>query len=912
MANNEVIDNGGAGSCPFQCSYCQRSFSRVDHLSRHIRSHTQERPYSCRICGKDFARIDLMKRHTTQHSVNTSNRRLTRKLATQTGRRVNQACKACATSKLKCSDGKPCHRCVRKNLVCIYDSPQDIDMERVNTNSDNRNAPLISRDRGDADEQMLLPAGATVPLMSPGSDETHTQPATMEATLSDIASNAVPDATLTSISQEMHPSFSNIGNQTNASSTLGNLLEFPLDHPNFDIDDAAFNYSQVLKDILDSSGANSLHHEGIMAESDSNIWDHLLDSGQGFTDFADFPFMDITSSNLNHHSPENSRKSAPFEHLASTAATQAFQISGWNWGPSPCDSTSTEAEHLVLPSDCTRSENFDLLPPQKFVLHLRTEDRNRLLSMLLEKCTKEQWVRISSTFPHETILDHLLQRFLSSQEIETLPWFHRTSTIDRMQTVLLAAMVGTGACLTSNMSLQRFGYVMQEMIRYAVVHQWSQDNTTSRNQQLLHSLLTVTTLSMWSGDKRHMEIGEGNYLPTITIIRRARWLRRDQYRYAYPHVDEEGASLQHKWHQWVDKESRKRRLIYRTFCVDAQVSMANQVTPLMSYAEMQIPLPESEEMWWASTAEEWKAAYLRSVPPSSAESLTLAEAVKLAMTESHWSRLEFDRNKILFTVNGLWSLVWEHQRLQETLNSETTATSDMMHDSPGLVLPIRREPLIKALNLLRGRMNTLSEQGVSRCEEPRMALEYLSMLLYVPLQGLQAFAGRDGEQEARRVFPGLQEWIKSRDARQGMWHAGQVYRFAKAHSGTHLRDVRVMLVYQASIVFWVYGVISKASRISFGLQTRQDIDQNGVVYLDGESSATMRKFITTGEGVPAIHKIDGRSEEGLSCPIEDAGATMGIAISILRSTSGQSGVQLGLVNTITKLMTEIAKVAQIL
>ncbi|KAJ5159322.1 uncharacterized protein N7500_008973 [Penicillium coprophilum] len=46
----------------FQCSYCQKTFRRLEHLQRHTRRHTNEKPFACR-CGALFSRRDLLRRH---------------------------------------------------------------------------------------------------------------------------------------------------------------------------------------------------------------------------------------------------------------------------------------------------------------------------------------------------------------------------------------------------------------------------------------------------------------------------------------------------------------------------------------------------------------------------------------------------------------------------------------------------------------------------------------------------------------------------------------------------------------------------------------------------------------------------------------------------------------------------------
>ncbi|KAL4778728.1 hypothetical protein BJX76DRAFT_362465 [Aspergillus varians] len=49
---------------PHACPQCQRQFRRLEHLQRHVRTHTKERPYPC-ACGVSFTRRDLLKRHLT-------------------------------------------------------------------------------------------------------------------------------------------------------------------------------------------------------------------------------------------------------------------------------------------------------------------------------------------------------------------------------------------------------------------------------------------------------------------------------------------------------------------------------------------------------------------------------------------------------------------------------------------------------------------------------------------------------------------------------------------------------------------------------------------------------------------------------------------------------------------------------
>ena len=67
-ATASTKSEGPSGQRLYSCGRCSKSYARLDHLSRHVRMHTQEKPYQCQVCTKAFARADLLKRHALGHS----------------------------------------------------------------------------------------------------------------------------------------------------------------------------------------------------------------------------------------------------------------------------------------------------------------------------------------------------------------------------------------------------------------------------------------------------------------------------------------------------------------------------------------------------------------------------------------------------------------------------------------------------------------------------------------------------------------------------------------------------------------------------------------------------------------------------------------------------------------------------
>lgn len=349
--------------------------------------------------------------------------------------------------------------------------------------------------------------------------------------------------------------------------------------------------------------------------------------------------------------------------------------------------------------------------------------------------------------------------------------------------------------------------------------------------------------------------------------------------------------------------------------------MNNHVNPLMSYAEMCVPFPDPDSMWWAPTAEDWKREYQKHAQFISDNTWTLLDTVRMAMSETHSSQADLSLRCCHYTLYGFWGMVWELLQLYEMATSDSDAAAFTLHTGSSLIISLRRENLTKCLNILRLRLDTLAADPKIPTTEPMLVLEYLNMVLLVPLRGLQAFAGRDGEQEARRVYPSIQEWTQTREARQAIWHAGQVYKMASVLSQRRLRGTCVLLIYQASITVWVYGIMARARRLrdySSSLCVR-DIDHNALIWLDGEDITAVRRFVATAEGVTALGHVDSElgsllssTDERLPCLIEDASGSMKLGISTLRRSHRWAEAQHAIVGSIIRLMHELAKVADIL
>lgn len=94
-----------------QCHYCQRTYSRPEHLRRHFLVHSSQSPHECPRCQRPFQRKDTLGRH-----LNTCLGRSKSSVLCH-----DRACRRCAIRKRKCNHEKPsCKACSSAGVACQY------------------------------------------------------------------------------------------------------------------------------------------------------------------------------------------------------------------------------------------------------------------------------------------------------------------------------------------------------------------------------------------------------------------------------------------------------------------------------------------------------------------------------------------------------------------------------------------------------------------------------------------------------------------------------------------------------------------------------------------------------------------------------------------------------------------------
>ena len=94
----ELLDQKEA---PFNCEVCQKSFSNLQKLKRHIYPHAEPKPFECFICCEPFSTMETLKKHRLNHNVRPYHcTRCYQRF--ETAKRAESHQKICAGEYLKC------------------------------------------------------------------------------------------------------------------------------------------------------------------------------------------------------------------------------------------------------------------------------------------------------------------------------------------------------------------------------------------------------------------------------------------------------------------------------------------------------------------------------------------------------------------------------------------------------------------------------------------------------------------------------------------------------------------------------------------------------------------------------------------------------------------------------------------
>lgn len=842
----------------YSCGKCSKSYARLDHLSRHVRMHTQEKPYQCQICTKAFARADLLKRHTLGHNKDDPQSKPT----IVQHSRVSQACEACAGLHLKCEEEKPCKRCTKKGITCNFTPtyPPN-EMQRPSPPENQYAQDQQPQHQHQQHQQWSNENVQHMQNMNTMTPMHHMSPPHLQQRNSFGPAGPLPPMQMTESTPQPPPQAQMaIDPAMLPPQTPGPMFDYLRDkmmpqsgQPN--------NGVQVIDYQTGPWTPRELFDFGVDTNMELNDLDlSFLDTYNNANPFdlrtpsIGFP---TTGSDI---MPSYTSAPMPMAPIDTNALPKA---SVWRFRPLSKDSGSAEQENLSLPTPTSLD-----IDRRVTTEPLSQTSRDKILAMILSTCKPNSIPRAVACFPSIGLLDSLFQFSLTSPGSHAKHWIHAPTLLaGQTRPEVLAAIVAAGAVLTPDSSIRKVGYAIQEAIRTAVQVQVEEDNTLMRDLQIMQASLLQLKIGLWSGDSRKMELAEGFQQVLVTMGRRGGLFRRGTYERIVPYPEDQGEVLEQKWRQWVKQESRKRFALH-LFRHDLEASVSLLSSPLISYAELYLPLPESENLWHAPSAESWKATYMRNPGPRHERQPSLVDCIQdldiLAVRDIFVDQ----RQASMAVLGAAWRMIWEYRQLDSSMKDYNNQWRN------SLLMNTRHSELTKLLQCFR----------ISSVEDTKVTLivELLLMHLHMSLDDVQLFAGVEGEDESRRVYPSLVQWTRTPTARQALWHAGQVLRAARNLRPGLICDFAAIAVYQASLAFWSYGIITRAT------EPEPMANHNPTAFLDGGDDNAVKRWIINGKGNAAIRTWTVKPPTEGSAMVANPDEVVGAVVATMRQNHNET------------------------
>lgn len=551
------------------------------------------------------------------------------------------------------------------------------------------------------------------------------------------------------------------------------------------------------------------------------------------------------------------------------------------------------------------------------------------------------------SFPSLQLLEDLIDVFLLEDTYAIASHIHIPSFDSRKtRTELLLAMVARGAAFISFPPIWKMGMVMQDVVRYANAAEFEKDNSVTRELQGVQTALMWVNTGVWSGFRRSTEIAASFLQPPVTMLSWSNAFSRSRYTEILPALEDTSDVLEQKWKAWAEQEAWKR-LVFHAFLHDSQAMLVHMRSPLITPAQMSLPIPASRELWLAPNAHAWRSAYL-----AQNQSGALPSAVDMFSDPELFSSQEHHTDKSLcrlLVAHSMAHEVFEYRQQAQILQH----AGDRRRRDRGLSHMNKLRDLYvdryKVQNLqsaeesllIHHRYDDLNafltsvEADPATLPEIPFVLEFLMMSLHVALDDIQLFAGRAGEDEARRIYPQVRRWTCDSESRRAVWHAGQVFHHAKAFEKTRLRDFYAVAMYHATLVLWVWGMVTSGTSRQSGMATpigasipQQPSLQNAFatpglkpqakVVLDGLENKTTKAFIQLGHGTPGLQNVtrlqnempDARpsSQSEVFCSLFDSRGVMSTAAGVLKNNFPHTKGSLPpLVDNLASLLDDLGK-----
>ncbi|KAB8297286.1 hypothetical protein EYC80_002643 [Monilinia laxa] len=817
---------GMAKAGRFKCMICGQTFGRVEHLTRHERSHSREG--WLRVMGGDLC--DALRRHELVH-------KRTKRSSLGRGAR---ACSACAIARRKCSGGNPCEGCVKRSIECVAHSNT--------TTTITRRKESVGVSNGSSYEM--------VGIVSNQAGERSTSPQSQSLWSKMISPiDTQPQINPRSSIGQYHQGFEmeNI-DVTGQQMNVQNLV--PGVHQQFDQFTSPKN--QTSDQISEDARRDSVISYDHQSTSSSILPLHSMTN----LDAA-------TNSLMNSNGQTSSQLHIPNTSLsdglqASAGSWTQYNLSSINWlpydwvpdyqleddtsamriidgttdinGPSPIyipgDSISRDAPYSI-----NNATVFTPVSQRQDQIQIDNSPRPTLPSEGAPTTPNSHTTRSTGRYyvdGHGSRLPHV--RKTPSEVANSCPLISHP-TIDDLE-----AMAAVGSHYHQN---GNYAKPMHEFLRRAIISTGIKGDSGCRNVVMIQVKLLNCVGMMYCGCDELSQAAKSYHRDLIDFCC-YEWKASNNISRIGTTDSNLSETYQAKieWKEWHDAESI-RRTGYCIWLLDCMWYFHFQIRPSLSLDDSSVLLPSQEVLWEAESAIDWKQLL-----SCSSTSPTLHHALQIMYTEKRLQSSMGEFSRILL-IHGLFRRTWEVESYLKQPLTQWTPTAQkqtLQHLSisssiwlPGLQTYTNwRNSACDCLDILHWHANSVIG-AASGMEHPTvMHLHLARVVVLTPFAKIDKFAQYlsarsnpttasshpreiegDAEKEIVEMSTCIKRWAveDQHKARLAVIHAGALFWHVRRFSVDAFYEAPA--VYLATLVLWAYGLFAIHGT------SRTDVDGNG-------------------------------------------------------------------------------------
>ncbi|OWP00293.1 hypothetical protein B2J93_3704 [Marssonina coronariae] len=627
------------------CTYCGKSFTRKEHLERHIPSHTNVKPHRCTLCQLSFPRRDLLQRHHfTYHEAQDPMQPVAGAVPTIAGR-TPIACIHCANAKTGCDKAVPCSRCAEKNLPC---------------------EARFARRSGKASMRSQSLSHASTVQRAPGSPRVANRLAPKEPKLeSPPALGASPGAAQVQSPPQTTPGYAssmpafNFGttpfHPSPSESVRGGMDAFMcMDEDMLGADPGyqdlmMWNPYPAELDLFPSPVGGKLGGPFLdMAESYAGsdaLVSHSMHTSislphTGSTSISSQADLERPSRIVDHGGMRAGEGMIP-EFEVVIAAESAWPLARCSRPVFSGACPRTAILHLENLEQHSRYESTWTMP-DAIIGAADGDYKNQISVVPFSSGTRDRILAITQSFLHTALETHrggmkawdkgsphpnfnflvlppstVLECFLRSYVRSLAPYYtlinggaldpNELVLNNQASTLLLLLMIASGATAVATSEARCLTAGLTETCRISLFNIIEKDVELSADPVVLRCALLLTILGAWSGDAWHMKMAMGQRGMYLSMLKHAGMLEP----LVPATISADAPNIELQWRAWQQQES-KNRLVYNWVMVDQELSLFHDTAPVLSISELQTPMPGMECLWLAKDGTEWLAAIQQS------------------------------------------------------------------------------------------------------------------------------------------------------------------------------------------------------------------------------------------------------------------------------------------------------------